>query len=193
MIVATLLVAAALLVAASLRRPAPTAYEPTPVAPKEEGRRLAGPAVITIDATHDREWRFFDFSRGSRVEPKGTLDWDLAFRRNRIIANGGSEFAGQGGIRDLGAVPFDSLNRAPAAGYRFTDAGRDTVNAAIAGWYEYGFTSHLLTPKAHLYAVRTADGRFAKLQILGYYCSGPRAGCLTFRYVYQGDGSRVLR
>ncbi len=42
-------------------------------------------------------------------------------------------------------------------------------------------------------AVRTADGRFAKVQILGYYCSGPRAGCLTFRYVYQGDGSRVLR
>ena len=39
----------------------------------------------------------------------------------------------------------------------------------------------------------TADGRYAKLQLLSYYCPGARPGCLTFRYVYQGAGGRSLR
>jgi hypothetical protein len=39
-----------------------------------------------------------------------------------------------------------------------------------------------------VYAVRTADGRFAKLQVISYYCTGAIPGCLTFRYVYQGAG-----
>jgi hypothetical protein len=60
---------------------------------------------------------------------------------------------------------------------------------AIASWYRYGFFTHILSPKPHVWAVRTADGRYAKIQIVGYYCPGPRPGCPTFRYVYQGDGS----
>jgi hypothetical protein len=38
--------------------------------------------------------------------------------------------------------------------------------------------------------VRTADGRFAKMRILSYYCTGATPGCVTFEYVYQGSGSR---
>jgi hypothetical protein len=38
------------------------------------------------------------------------------------------------------------------------------------------------------------DGRYAALQILGYYCAEARPGCLTFRYVYQGaSDSREVR
>jgi len=28
--------------------------------------------------------------------------------------------------------------------------------------------------------------------MLGYYCPGSRPGCVTFRYVYQGDGSPMM-
>jgi hypothetical protein len=65
-------------------------------------------------------------------------------------------------------------------------------NPAIASWYRYGFFSHVLTPKPHVWAVRTADGRYAKLEMLGYYCPGAQPGCPTFRYVYQGDGSTAV-
>ena len=34
-------------------------------------------------------------------------------------------------------------------------------------------------------AARTTAGRFAKMQLLGYYCPGMVGGCPTFRYVYQ--------
>ena len=70
-----------------------------------------------------------------------------------------------------------------------TFAGQPTAPKKIASWYRYGFFSHVLSPKAHVWAVRTAEGRYAKMEIVGYYCPGAQPGCLTFRYVYQGDGS----
>ena len=42
------------------------------------------------------------------------------------------------------------------------------------------------------YAVRTADGHYAKLEIMSYYCAVVGTACVTFRYAYQGDGSRTL-
>jgi hypothetical protein len=38
--------------------------------------------------------------------------------------------------------------------------------------------------------VRTADGRYAKLELVSYYCPRSQPGFVTLRYVYQGDGSR---
>lgn len=189
-IVGALAALAIAFVALSLHRPEPPTFAPSAILADEAGEILVGPAEYTVDATHDREWRHFDFSRGSVVEPRRGRDWDLAFRRNRIIVNGGPGFAGEGGIAELGAVPLPAVARAPASGYAVNAVGRDTVNPAIDDWYDYGFTSHLLTPGRRVYAVRTADGRYAVMQILSYYCSGARPGCLTFRYVYQGDGSR---
>jgi hypothetical protein len=153
---------------------------------------LVGPLTYTIDASDPESWRFFDFSRGSRVEGPAPLEWDVAFRRFNIVTNGGEGFAGQGGALDLGEVAFDSVTSVPPDGYQASQARRDTVNAALKGWYDYGFTSHLLKPSPRVYALRTADGRYAKLEILSYYCPGAMPGCVTFRYVYQGAGGTEL-
>ncbi|MBI4408606.1 MAG: HmuY family protein [Gemmatimonadetes bacterium] len=191
-LVAAVFLGAAAFVWLSLSRPEPATFAPTPPVPAEVGERLVGPIIYTIDAAAADRWHFFDFSRGAAVEP-GPLDWDLAFRRFHIIANGGEGFAGNAGIAALDGVAFDSVRVVPESGYATTVAGRDSINAAIDRWYDYSFTTHLLTPKPRLYAVRTADGRFAKLELLSYYCPGARPGCVTFRYVYQGDGSRRVR
>ena len=34
--------------------------------------------------------------------------------------------------------------------------------------------------------------RYAKLELVGYYCPGGQPGCVTFRYVFQGDGSSAV-
>ncbi len=188
--VAALLAAAVFFVAGSLDRPQPPEFAPSASSAEEVGPRLAGPRLYTIDATHEREWRYFDFSRGSRVEDPGPLDWDLAFRRSRILVNGGEGFPGQGGAIDLGEVDLEAVDSVPAAGYRGTIALRDSVHPALEEWYDYGFTSHVLEARPRVYAIRTADGRYAKLEMVSYYCPGVRGGCPSFRYVYQGDGSR---
>lgn len=181
LVVGAMVVVAAALVALSLRRPSVPTYAPTPVAPREAAPTLVGPILYTVDATSPERWRRFSFRLGSVLDDAAPSQWDLGFRRFQIVTSGGAV--------DLGEVPFARVAMAPESGYRPTEG--DT-NPALAGWYRYGFFSHVLTPKPRVWAVRTADGRYAKLEIVSYYCPGHQPGCLTFRYVFQGDGSRRL-
>jgi len=159
--------------------PYPLTVPPVPAA--AVGDSLVGPSTYTLDASQGDGWRRFHFARNAVVD---SGPWDIAFRRNRVIAAPGA------GITDLGPVAFDSIGEVPAAGYVATTFGGDTVNPAVGKWYAYSMLSHLLTSQRHVYAVRTADGRFAKLEILAYYCRDVGAACYTIRYAFQGDGSR---
>ena len=187
-IIGLLLIAAVIFVVSSLRQSTPlTWYSLSVVDPQEVGDRLVGPSVFTVDGRGD-ELTLFDFSTGSVVESPAPLGWDLAFRRFTILANGGPDFAGQGGILDLGIISLDSLTSVPTNGYAMNTPGREVSNAAIAQWYDYSWTSHVLSPKPNVFAVRTADGRYAVFEILSYYCPAAQAGCTTIRYRYQGAG-----
>ena len=177
--------AAAVLVALTLRQPDVPVYPPTAVVPQDVGRRLVGPVLYTVDATEAEVWRYFSFRLGS-VVGDDSRGWDLAFRRYAIITGQG------GGALDLGERRFDDVRTVPTDGYVATERAGDPRNPAIASWYRYGFFSHVLTPKGHVWAVRTPDGRYAKLEMVGYYCPGSRPGCPTFRYVYQGDGTTAV-
>lgn|SRR5579859_8045882 len=139
--------------------------------------------TVTIDARDEAQWRFFSFARGPLPAPD-SAGWDLAFRRYHVIVSGAAQ--------RIDAPAFDSLADAPAAGYVATTMGRDTVNPALDRWYRYSIFSHLLQPASGSYVIRTRTGHFAKMQFLSYYCPGPAAGCVTFRYVYQDSGTRVL-
>ena len=184
------IVLAGALVFLTLQRPPPLSFNITPPMVREAGDTLNGPLTITIDARAEAGWSFFDFSRSSVVDRPGSLDWDLAVRRFRIIVNGGPGFAGVSGVLALADTAFDRVQEAPADGYvRSAVLRGDSVNEALLKWYDYGFTSHILSPKPRVYVLRTADGRFAKFEILGYYCPGATPGCLTIRYVYQGSGT----
>jgi HmuY protein len=142
--------------------------------------------TVTLDARDEDRWRFFDLDRGMPQLSPDTAGWDLAVRRFRIIVAGD-------GVADLGATPFDSVAAAPSEGFVRTDFARDTGNAALAHWYRYSFLSHVLRPGGHVYVTHTDAGRYAKIEILSYYCPGPDAGCLTFRYGLSGAGARSFR
>jgi hypothetical protein len=177
---AVVVAVAVTLVALTLRAPeAPPTFTPTAPAPKEAGRALVGPVLYTVNATAADTWQHFSFQLGSVVD----VPADLAFRRYAIVAGAGA------GIADLGEVDFDQVRTVPTSGYHANEGHADPRNPAIAAWYRYGFFSHVLSPKPRVWAVRTADGRYAKLEMVGYYCPGSVPGCPTFRYVYQGDGS----
>lgn len=188
-----ILIAAALLVALSLRREPPVTYALTDLVPRPAGDTLVGPLRVTLDASHPERWVYFDLSRGAVVERPGPLGWDLAFRRFNIAVNGGEGFAGGAGVVALPDASFEQVDSVPAAGYVGSVVRRDSANPAIERWYDYGFTSHLLTPKPGAFAIRTAEGRYAKLRFLSYYCPGARPGCVTFEYVFQGNGGRGVR
>jgi hypothetical protein len=181
--VGTVLGLAGVLVAFSLQVPSVPTYAPTPPAARDTGPNLVGPILYTVDASVPDVWRYFSFRVGSVVDSPGRRGWDLAFRRYSIIAGDGV------GILDLGEARLEDVRAVPVTGYVANEERGDPRNPAIASWYRYGYFSHVLSPKPHVWAVRTADGRYAKLEMVGYYCADARPGCPTFRYVYQGDGS----
>ena len=187
-VVCGLLIAAVWFVIESLQSPELEWYTVSAVAPEEVGEKLTGPVTYTVDGRRN-ELTYFDLSTGSVIEgDPDPLGWDLAFRRFTILSNGGPGLSGQGGILALGETPLDSITEVPADGYEINEANAEKANPAIARWYRYSWTSHLLKPKPQTYAVRTADGRYGIFEILSYYCAGATAGCVTIRYLYQGAG-----
>lgn len=173
---AAFVLAIAYIVAAAITRRAQPVFDPSPIVAHPIAAGSIVVDTLTIDARHERYWRFIDLDRRSEVEPPDTAGWDLAIRRFHIIASGG--------ILDLGKPVFDSVSGAPDTGYVPNRTASDTINPAINHWYRYGYLSHLLQPSGHVYAIRTADGTRALLEVLSYYCPGVEAGCVTVRYKY---------
>lgn len=185
------LVVIGLVLASSVSRPETPVFTPSTLEAREVVPKLLGPDTVTLDARHDDRWTRFDLGRGTVANPGEP--WDLAVKRYRLVVNGGHGFPGEAGVFRVDR-PFDTVIEAPNGGYRpsrVSDGG-DTVNTVLEGWYGYSLFSHLLEPEPATFVIRTHDGKYAKIGILGYYCPGPEAGCLTFEYAYQGDGSRRL-
>ena len=135
-----------------------------------------------------------------------TTKWDIGFRGTTIITNGGNSGPGRGGafiyvgtFSDLAAIPTDSIFRtdnAPTSYAIKTGSGN--------GWYSYNGATQLITPiPGRILVIRTATGKYAKIEIQNYYKGGvtPDATAsdndklmkqrfYTFRYTYQSDGGK---
>lgn len=153
-------------------------------------------ARITVDARAREKWQYVRFSAGGVVAVAGSVlpDWDVAFRRFQVVTNSGATNpAGLAGARDMGPIPFESVDEAPGEGYLMDEKAGDRVqteNATLKRWYEYDYAMHRLKPKPNVYVIRTADGRYAKIQVLSYYGPQKEAGWVTIRFAVSGQGSR---
>ena len=134
-----------------------------------------------------------------------TSKWDIGLRGTTIITNSGNSGPGVGGafvyigtFGDLAQIPADSTFRtdnAPTAYAIKTGSGN--------GWYSYNGATQIITPiPGRILVIRTASGKYAKIEIQNYYKGGvtPDATAsdndklmkqryYTFRYTYQADGS----
>ena len=166
----------------SLFRPAPPGFAPTSAA---SAAASTGVLQYTADATDQERWVYFDFSRGAVVSTtQGSPDWDLAFRRNAVLTNGGAtNLQGLGGAVDLGRLLIEDAVP-PPDGY-LVDAAQESggvENPALRKWYSYSLVTHVVSSKNYVYAVRSADGEVFLLAFVSYYCDDGSSGCITFRY-----------
>jgi hypothetical protein len=156
------------------------------------------------------KYTFFSLENNAVVpsSDSATSKWDIAFRGTSIITNSGNSGPGQGGgfvftglFEDLKTIPADSIfktDNAPAA-YAITSGSN-------RGWYIYNAPVNLITPiPGRVLVIRTATGKYAKVEILNYYKGGvtPAASAtdeeklkkqrfFSFRFLYQPDGSKVF-
>ena len=135
-----------------------------------------------------------------------TTKWDVGFRGTTIITNGGNSGPGTGGafiytgtFGDLSQIPADStfrIDNAPTSYAIKTGSGN--------GWYNYNGATNLITPvPGRILVIRTATGKYAKIEIQNYYKGGvtpdvtasdndklTKQRYYTFRYSYQADGTK---
>ena len=135
-----------------------------------------------------------------------TTKWDVGFRGTTIITNGGNSGPGNGGafvyvgtFSDLKEIAADSIFRVDNA-----PASYAIPIGSNKGWYVYNPQTNLVTPiPGRVLVIKTANGKYAKLEILNYYKGGvtPDASAsdddklkkqrfYTFRYIIQRDGSK---
>ena len=154
------------------------------------------------------KFTFFNLETNSVVasSDSATSKWDVGFRGTTIITNSGNSGPANGGafiyvgtFDDLKTIPADSVFRtdnAPTAYAIRTGSGN--------GWYSYNGATNLVTPiPGRILIIRTASGKYAKIEIQNYYKGGvtPDASAsdadklskqryYTFRYIFQSDGSK---
>lgn len=143
---------------------------------------------------------FFSLKDGKQVpnSDSATAKWDIGFRSTTIIVNGGTGRAGKGGAY-LHSGTFESLTTVPENATFSVDQSLNQLAIPTGsgnGWYTYGGGVITPTPEKIL-IIRTADGKYAKVEVLSYYKGGPdgpgsESRYYTFRYAYQPDGSKKL-
>jgi hypothetical protein len=147
----------------------------------------------------------------NKIVPKtdsATTKWDIAFSSLKILINGGTSGPGLGGaFVQIGS--FDALKTISSDSTFAVDnsnASKFAIPQNSSGWYIYNGLTNLVTPAAgRILVIRTATGKFAKIEILNYYKGGvtpdPAASNFdkltkqrfyTFRYAYQPNGSKVF-
>lgn len=135
--------------------------------------------------------------------------WDIAFSSTKILINGGTSGPGIGGAFVYVGL-FDALKTIPADSNFSTDNANAASFAIPLGsgkaWYTYDGLTTLVSPIAgRVLVIRTATGKFAKIEIISYYKGGvtlPASASVndklfkqryyTFRYAYQPNGSKTF-
>jgi hypothetical protein len=148
----------------------------------------------------------FSFATGKVVAntDSATTKWDIGFNGTGIIINSGTSGPGAAQAQVVAGL-FDTYATAPDAGYLKDNKNASPAFYAITrgsdnGWYHYNSSTNIVTPIAgKIIVVNTADGKYAKMEILSYYKDSPVSPAATstdryytFRYIYQADGSKKL-
>lgn len=130
--------------------------------------------------------------------------WDIGLRGSTIITNAGTSGPGNGGAF-VYVGTFEELTKVPADSTFRVDAAPNYAITALnnRGWYTYSQPVNLLTPlPGRILVIKTASGKYAKIEILNYYKGGvtPAATApdnikifsqryYTFKFTYQADGT----
>ena len=160
------------------------------------------------------KYTFYSLERNEIVanSDSATSKWDVAFAGTTILTNGGTSYPnGIGGAFIYKGILYDTLTTiAPDSVFRTDNASASPKTYAITtgggkGWYNYDFATSLVTPLAgRVLVIKTASGKYAKMEILNYYKGGvtPTTGTeeeklakqryYKFRFKFQSNGTKTF-
>lgn len=152
---------------------------------------------------------FYSLTDGKIVDKadSNSTQWDIALDGTTILVNGSTSGPGQGEAQIVNGA-FDELSEAPQTGYQAdSESGLAIPTGSGNGWYNYtgseGNPPNTIIPlPGRIIVLRTAEGNYAKMEVLSYYKGNPDTSSsdftreggrhYTFRYVVQPNGSRAF-
>lgn len=155
-------------------------------------------------------YTLFSLETGKKIanSDSATTKWDIGLRGTTIITNNGTSGPGNGGGFVYVGL-FDDLNSVPVDSTIYVDAAPTSYairTGSNKGWYSYDGPNNLINPIAgRVLVIKTATGKYAKVEILNYYKGGEtlpasasdddkisKQRYFTFRYTYQGNGTTTF-
>lgn len=156
------------------------------------------------------KYTFYSLERNAIVPntDSASTQWDLAFAGSKILTNSGTSGKGLGGafiytglFNDVKTISNDSVFKTDNAPSSFA-----VPFGSGKGWYVYDQLTSLITPLAgRVLVIRTASGKYAKVEIINYYKGGvtlpttasesdklSKQRYYTFRYAFQPNGSKTF-
>lgn len=156
------------------------------------------------------KYTFYSLEKNAIVPntDSASTKWDIAFVSTKILINGGTSGTGMGGAFVYTGL-FDDLKTISADSVFKTDnapASYAVPYGSGKGWYTYDQATSLVTPLAgRVLVIKTASGKYAKLEIINYYKGGvtlpvtasdadklSKQRYYTFRYIYQPNGTKTF-
>ncbi len=178
-------------------------------------RDLPADTILGINTTTGQpygagKYTFYSLENNAIVASadSATSKWDIGFRGTTIITNSGNSGPGQGGgfvftglFDDLKTIPADSTFRTDNAPSSYA-----IPSGSNRGWYVYNAPVNLVTAiPGRVLVIRTASGKFAKVEIINYYKGGVtpattdsddiklrRQRFFTFRFTFQPNGAKAF-
>ena len=156
------------------------------------------------------KYTFYSLEKNAVVpnSDSASSKWDIAFMATKIITNGGTSGTGLGGAFIYTGL-FDALTTIPTDSVFKTDnapASYAITYGSGKGWYNYDGLTNIITPLAgRVLVIRTASGKYAKMEITSYYKGGVTLSATasdadklnkqryyTFRFAYQPNGTKTF-
>jgi len=147
-----------------------------------------------IDATNMTNWQYFSLAKGTVVTvttPENDLTWDIAFKGYYVKLNGGVNGKGKGEALKTESKDFDTVKETIKVGFEkdkevsFSNRDGSTTKEKISLVLTGGFGSTTGTinlnpanmkewggvyaPNKWVYIIKTADGKYAKVQVTDFY------------------------
>lgn len=111
--------------------------------------------------------------------------WDIAFQRTEISLYTDATGKKKASATLLKNTDFDKLTKTPKANFAADNGKEKAIKSGSGnGWYVYNMEDHIIDPIPQtVIIVKTASGKYAKIEIQNYYHSSSYApGFYTFRY-----------
>ncbi len=173
--------------------------------------QLEATTVTDLNSVSTKNYTLFSFATGATVSNSDSTSakWDIGFRGTTIILNSGTSGPGNAAGQTVTGI-FEEIVEAPVDGYAVDGTTKAVVGSG--GWYTYTGEAatgpkHAILPNAgKVLVLKTADGKFVKVEMISYYLGNPNTTTATFadlatrpasryytfRFTYQPDGTTNL-